>query len=44
MGIGFSALKLGIGSGAAGNGMLRIHALTNTRRVKAGEVLLRKQK
>ena len=42
-GISSNALKLRTQGGAQGNGVLTIYALTNTRRVKAGEVLLRKK-
>ena len=42
MGLSLGALKLC--APAEGNAVLTIFALTNTRRVKAGEVLLRKQK
>jgi hypothetical protein len=43
-GIGANALKMCVLSGADANGVLTIYALTNTRKVKAGEILLRKQK
>ena len=42
-GLSSNALKLSAQAGPQGNGLLTIYALTNTKRVKAGEVLLRKK-
>ena len=42
-GISKPALTLPTPGGAQGNGLLTIYALTNTKRVKVGDVLLRKQ-
>ena len=42
-GISKSDLTLPTPGGAQGNGLLTIYALTNTKRVKVGDVLLRKQ-
>ena len=44
LGLAANTLRLVTRPGAQGNGVLKIFALTNTRRLKSGEVLLRKDR